>query len=156
MEARVDFRGKFTLTRNSEGEIIDPAWHRFVRDLRHAKLAPTSFPMASGCARFETYTAGVPCVNLAIRTDNRRWTSSTETLVDIPALYTPSATVTNLDDYKRIALRLLREQALAETVIVEQLEIVQRLGSPQCFWQQILNAHRRWLDRSARTQAASA
>jgi hypothetical protein len=149
VEGRVDFRGKFSLTRNSEGGITDPAWHRFVRDLRHAKLAPTSFPMASGCARFETYTAGVPCVNLAIRTDNRRWTSPDETLVDIPALYTPSATVTHLDDYKRMALRLLREQALAGKVIAEQLEVVQRLGSPRCFWQQILDAHQRWLDQSA-------
>jgi hypothetical protein len=149
IDGRVDFRGKFSLARNSEGEITDPAWHRFVRDLRHAKLAPTSFPMASGCARFETYTAGVPCVNLAIRTDNRRWTSPDETLVDIPALYTPSATVTDLGDYKRIALRLLREQALAETVIAEQLEIVQRLGSPRCFWRQILDAHHQWLKQRA-------
>jgi len=145
LEKRIDFRGCFSLTRNSEGEITDPAWHRFLRDLRHAKLAPTSFPMASGCARFETYTAGVPCINLAIRTDNRRWTSTTETLVDIPALYTPSATVTQLDDYKRVALNLLREQSLAEKVIAEQLDIVQRLGSPRCFWRQITDTHQRWL-----------
>ncbi|HEV3271372.1 MAG TPA: hypothetical protein VGZ93_04240 [Candidatus Methylacidiphilales bacterium] len=145
VEKRIDFRGKFSLARNSEGEIIDPDWHRFVRDLHHAKLAPTSFPMASGCARFETYTAGVPCVNLAIRTDNRRWTSPDETLVDIPALYTPSATVTDPGEYKRIALRLLREQALAEKVIAEQLEVVQRLGSPRCFWEQIPDAYQRWL-----------
>ena len=149
VDGRVDFRGRFSLTRNSEGEITDPAWHRFVRDLRHAKLAPTSYPMASGCARFESYTAGVPCVNLAIRTDNRRWTSPDETLVDIPALYTPSATVTDLGDYKRIALRLLREQALAETVVAEQLEVVHRLGSPRCFWQQILDAYQRWLKHRA-------
>ncbi|MCE0523772.1 MAG: hypothetical protein LV480_12770 [Methylacidiphilales bacterium] len=154
VEKRVDFRGRFSLARNSEGEITDPAWRRFVKDLRHAKLAPTSFPMASGCARFETYTAGVPCVNLAIRTDNRRWTSPDETLVDIPALYTPSATVTRLDDYKQIALRLLREQALAETVIAEQLEIVQRLGSPRCFWRQILDAYQQWLDQPARKRPA--
>ena len=150
VDARVDFRGTFSLARNSEGEITDPAWHRFVKDLRHAKLAPTSFPMASGCARFETYTAGVPCVNLAIRTDNRRWTSTDETLVDIPALYTPSATVTQLDDYKRLALRLLHEPALAEKVIAEQLDVVQRLGSPRCFWQQILDVHHQWLDRRQR------
>jgi hypothetical protein len=149
LEKQIDFRGRFTLTRNSEGEITDPAWHRFFRDLRHAKLAPTSFPMASGCARFETYTAGVPCVNLAIRTDNRRWTSTTETLVDIPALYTPSATVTQLDDYKQTAQRLLHEQDLAEKVIAEQLDVVQRLGSPRCFWQQILDTHQRWLKQRA-------
>ena len=149
VEGRVDFRGRFSLARNSEGEITDPAWHRFLRDLRHAKLAPTSFPMASGCARFETYTAGVPCVNLAIRTDNRRWTSPDETLVDIPALYTPSATVTDLDDYQRTALRLLREPALAGKVIAEQLEVVQRLGSPQCFWRQILDVYQRWLKQRA-------
>lgn len=149
LEKRIDFRGKFSLTRNSEGEITDPAWRRFVRDLRHAKLAPTSYPMASGCARFETYTAGVPCINLAIRTDNRRWTSPDETLVDIPALYTPSATVTDLGDYKRTALRLLREPALAEKVIAEQLEVVQRLGSPRCFWRQILDAHQQWLNQRA-------
>lgn len=145
LEKRIDFRGRFTLTRNSEGQITDPDWHRFFRDLRHAKLAPTSFPMASGCARFETYTVGVPCVNLAIRTDNRRWTSTTETLVDIPALYTPSATVTQLDEYKRVALRLLHDRSLAEKVIAEQLDVVQRLGSPHYFWQQIIDAHQRWL-----------
>jgi hypothetical protein len=154
VEGRIDFRGKFSLARNSEGEITDPAWHRFLKDLRHAKLAPTSFPMASGCARFETYTAGVPCVNLAIRTDNRRWTSPDETLVDIPALYTPSATVTNLNDYQRTAQRLLREPALAEKVIAEQLEVVQRLGSPRCFWRQILDAHQQWLDQPARKRPA--
>jgi hypothetical protein len=154
VEKRIDFRGIFSLTRNSEGELTDPAWHRFVRDLRHAKLAPTSFPMASGCARFETYSAGVPCVNLAIRTDNRRWTARDETLVDIPALYTPSATVTDLHDYKQIALRLLRDETLAAKVIAEQFDVVQRLGTPSCFWRQIVDAHRQWLNHSSRPRTA--
>jgi len=149
LDSRVDFRGQFILKRNSEGEIIDPSWINFLSDLRHAKLAPTSFPMASGCARFETYTAGVPCVNLAIRTDNRRWTSPNETLVDIPALYTPSATVNNLADYKRTALNLLHNPALAQKVIAEQLDVVQRLGSTHRFWRQILDTHQRWLKNSA-------
>jgi hypothetical protein len=149
LEARVDFRGHFCLARNTEGEIVDPTWHRFRDDLRHAKLAPTSFPMASGCARFESYTAGVPCVNLAIRTDNRHWTAQDETLVDIPALYTPSATVNDLGDYKRIARRLLHEEPLAEQVIGEQMEIVQQLGSPRFSWRQILDAYRLWQQRAA-------
>ena len=149
LDGRGDFRGKFSLARNSEGEMKDPVWHAFMKDLRHAKLAPTSFPMASGCARFETYTAGVPCVNLAIRPDSWRWNARAETLVDIPSLYTPSATVTDLDNYKHTALRLLREPALAEKVIAEQLEVVQRLGSPRFFWQQILDTYQRWLKQRA-------
>jgi hypothetical protein len=58
--------------------------------------------------------------------------------------------VTDLHDYKRIALRLLHEQTLAETVIAEQLEVVQRLGSPPWFWQQILDVYQRWLDQPVR------
>ena len=153
VEGRVDYRGQFSLTRNSAGEIVDPDWHRFRDELRQAKLAPTSFPMASGCARFETYAAGVPCVNLALRTDNRRWTAPDETLVDIPALYTPSATATTLRDYKQIALRLLHEQPLAEQVIAEQLEIVARLGSTENFWRQIFDAHQFWRQQPTRTSS---
>jgi hypothetical protein len=149
VEGRVDFRGRFSLARNAGGEITDPGWHRFLDDLRHAKLAPTSFSMASGCARFESYTAGVPCVNLAIRTDNRRWTAADETLVDIPALYTPSATVTDLRDYRRTALRLLHEPAFAGQVIAEQLDVVKRLGSAPCFWRQIFDAYRLWREEAA-------
>jgi hypothetical protein len=149
LEKRVDYRGHFFLIRDPAGMITDPAWHRFMRDLRHAKLAPTSFPMASGCARFETYAAGVPCVNLAIRTNNRRWTAANETLVDIPALYTPSATVMHLRNYKAAALRLLRDEKFAEEVIAEQMQVVERLGSPLFFWQQMLDAHERWLGRMA-------
>jgi len=147
VKGRVDFRGQFSLVRNSAGEIADPAWHGFLRDLRHAKLSPTPFPMASGGSRFECYTAGVPCVNLALRPGHRGWFSPGETLIDIPALYTASATVTELNHYKRMALRLLHEPPLAEKVIAEQLEIVQRLGSPQCFWRHILDAHQRWLEQ---------
>ena len=147
LERRLDYRGLFTLQRNPEGEIIDPAWHRFVRDLRHAKLAPTSFPMASGCARFETYAAGVPCVNLGIRQDNRHWTAQDETLVDIPALYTPSATVLDLEAYRQVAQRLLTEEKFATQVIAEQAAVVERLGSPRFFWKQILDTHRDWLAR---------
>jgi hypothetical protein len=145
LASRVDYRGRFSLERNAEGRIVDPNWSRCLDDLRHAKLAPTSFPMASGCARFESYTAGVPCVNLALCADNRRWTASTETLVDIPALYTPSATVQNLAEYQKTALRLLHEPALAAQVIAEQQEVVQRLGSPTTFWRQILDACQLWL-----------
>ncbi len=145
VEGRVDFRGKFTLERNPGGEIIDPAWHRFLSDMRHAKLEPTPFPMASGSARFESYTAGLPCVNLAIRPGPRHSRSAGETLIDIPAFYTPSATVTDHAAYFRTALHLLHEPELAAKVIAEQREVVQRLGSPRCFWQQILDAHARWL-----------
>jgi len=44
----------------------------------------------------------------------------------------------------------LHDENLAVKVIAEQLEVVQRLGSPRYFWQQILDAHRQWLaQRSA-------
>ena len=69
--------------------------------------------------------------------------------MDILALYTPSATAADLAGYRHTALRLLHEPALAAQVISEQLEIVQRLGSPHFFWQQILAAHRQWLNRSS-------
>jgi hypothetical protein len=152
---QVDFRGAFFLGRNEDGSMKDPDWHRFFDDLRHAKLAPTSFPMASGCARFESYAAGVPCVNLAIRIDNRNWSCPHETLVDIPALYTQSGTTSNLRTYRQLARRLLHDRCLAERILHEQSEIVARLGNTGAFWEQITSAYSARLDESAAAVPAS-
>ncbi len=63
----------------------------------------------------------------------------------------PAATAFDPDGYEERCRRLLHDRELAERVIAEQLEVVERVTDPAVFWREIADFYTDWRLHSARS-----
>ena len=145
---RVHYEGAFSAVRDEHGDVSDEGWLRLRRRLSRARLAPNPFPMGGGSARLETYLAGVPSVHLGLRVDAESWGRFQPVICDIPVLRVPSGTAHTVEGYRELCLRCLHDEAFADRLQLEQLEIALQATDPAAWWRQLHACYAFWLSHT--------
>lgn len=145
LEGRVHYEGEFLAVRDeTSGEIRDDGWSRLLEHLDRARLAPNPWPVGGAASRVEAYLSGVPVPHLGVRTDPASWGRPQHGGGEIPALVVESTTAWTPEAYAALARRMLYDDAFAERVVADQLEVAERVTDRAAYWQLILDCYRRW------------
>lgn len=143
---RVTYEGGFEVLRDGAGVVNDDAWSRARSLLAQARLAPDPWPISGSSARVEAYAARVPTPHLGLRLDPAGWGRPQPCVTEHPSLSTASGTATTVDEYRELCRRGLYDEAFAERVVAEQLEVLRRVTSPERWWQQLVALYHRYCE----------
>lgn len=129
----------------------DQRWRQTILAmLRKSRLAPNPWPRGGGSSRVEAYAAGVPTMHLGMVTDGANpFDTRSQTVVDVPSLTVPSATVYSIDEYKKFCLKCLFDKEFSEQVIEEQYALVNTVTDHGSWWAEVLDIYDKWRNEVA-------
>lgn len=146
ISGQVEYGGEYQLAYDAQGNIIGKGWER-VRDiLTKAKVSINPWPIGGGCAVFEAYASGTPCITMAKTATNniRRGNYILYAGGFLPALHIEQATAYSIKDYMEKCKKCIYNESFAKEIILRQKEIAKEVNDSNRWWNELILNYNDW------------
>mgnify|MGYP003346875527 CR=1 FL=1 len=144
VSSQVHYEGQFSAVRHEDGGVHDLGWSKMLSYLRRARLAPNPWPMGGASSRFEGYLAGTPSVHMGLRLGRESWRRRQPSVCDLPVILVEAGTATTIPEYRRLCERCLYEEAFADEIIAQQLNVAIDASDPVAWWHELEAVYDEW------------